>query len=50
MSAGKGDKPRPQDKKAFDGNYDQISWKSNQTNLSHIKKGKKTFIYGIKQP
>ena len=50
MSAGKGDKPRPQNKKVFDGNYDEIVWKPNQTNISHTKKGKKTFIYKIKQP
>jgi hypothetical protein len=28
MSAGKGDKPRPVDKKRYDSNYAEISWKS----------------------
>lgn len=46
MSAGKGDKPRPTDKKSFDKNFDRISWKSSSQEPIKIKKGKKTFVYG----
>ena len=48
MSAGKGDKPRPIDKKIFNENFDQISWKSFSKEPTKIKKGKKTFVYGSK--
>jgi len=50
MSAGKGDKPRPTDKKTFDQNFDQIDWNSAQSKPFSIKKGKKTFTYSSKQP
>ena len=33
MSAGKGDKPRPVDKKEYDNNYDQIVWNKEENNL-----------------
>lgn len=48
MSAGKGDKPRPVDKKQFDNNFDEIVWKKdNSSNVksSSTKKGKTTFKY-----
>lgn len=48
MSAGKGDKPRPVNKKIFNENFDQISWKTDQKEPLKIKKGKKTFTYGTK--
>jgi hypothetical protein len=43
--AGKGDKPRPTDKKSFDANYDQIVWKSSEEKETASKKGKKTYKY-----
>jgi hypothetical protein len=45
MSAGKGDKPRPTDKKTFNDNFDQISWKPTSQEPVKVKKGKKTFAY-----
>lgn len=45
MSAGKGDKPRPTNKKSFDQNFDQIKWKSLVSEPTKTKKGKKTFVY-----
>ena len=47
MSAGKGDKPRPVDKKVFDKNFDSISWKtsSEEPKQGVTKKGKTTFKY-----
>lgn len=46
MSAGKGDKPRPVNKKTFDNNFDKISWKSSQKPKEGVtKKGKTTFKY-----
>lgn len=49
MSAGKGDKPRPTDKKVYDMNYDNIAWKSKDVNQAITKKkGKSTFVYKSK--
>jgi hypothetical protein len=46
MSAGKGDKPRPVDKKTFDNNFDQIDWKKKEsTKDCKIFKGKKIYKY-----
>lgn len=46
MSAGKGDKPRPVDKKTFDNNFDKISWKpSEKPKVNLAKKGKVTYKY-----
>jgi hypothetical protein len=47
MSAGKGDKPRPIDKKIFDKNFEHIEWQKKYT-ASIIKKskgGKASFVY-----
>jgi len=30
MSAGKGDKPRPVDKKVYDKNFQEINWQKNK--------------------
>ena len=46
--AGKGDKPRPINKKQFDSNFDKISFKSEKeksTKQVKIKNGKTTYIY-----
>lgn len=44
--AGKGDKPRPTDKKTYNANYDEITWKEQQASLqSTTKKGKTTYKY-----
>ena len=44
MSAGKGDKPRPVDKKVFNNNFDKISWSpSEKPKESVTKKGKTTY-------
>ena len=47
MNAGKGDKPRPVDKKLFDKNFEQINWqKKDSSNLVRtVKKGKISFSY-----
>ena len=47
MSAGKGDKPRPVDKKQFDKNFEHINWqvKSNTGKLTKTKSGKSIFVY-----
>lgn len=46
MSAGKGDKPRPVDKKTFNENFDNISWKPSQEQKESIKKkGKIIYKY-----
>lgn len=47
MSAGKGDKPRPVDKKTFDENYDTIQWVNEKKVgiLVKNKKGKTTYKY-----
>jgi hypothetical protein len=45
MSAGKGDKPRPVNKKIFNQNFDQIKSYSVQTEPTQVKRGKKTFNY-----
>lgn len=47
MSAGKGDKPRPVDKKTFDQNFDQIQWENKKSKAVDvkIKKGKTTYRY-----
>lgn len=44
--AGKGDKPRPVDKKKFNDNFDEIVWTS-ESKLKEIKKvkGKTTYRY-----
>lgn len=46
MSAGKGDKPRPVNKKKFNVNYDEIKWKK-EIDKKEIKnkKGKTTYLY-----
>lgn len=45
--AGKGDKPRPTNKKTFDNNYDKIVWKSSNLlpTSKKTKKGKTTYKY-----
>jgi hypothetical protein len=43
--AGKGDKPRPVDKKQFDKNFDSIEWTANTTKEGVTKKGKTTYKY-----
>lgn len=43
--AGKGDKPRPVDKKEFDKNFDNIKWTASEERESVLKKGKKTYKY-----
>lgn len=45
--AGKGDKPRPVNKTVFNGNFDEIKWKSDQTAKKPIKeiKGKQVYKY-----
>jgi hypothetical protein len=46
MSAGKGDKPRPVNKKNFDSNFDEIKWnKKTSNNLETKSKKGKTVIY-----
>lgn len=39
--AGKGDKPRPVDKKSFNNNFDQIDWKQRKTSKEAVKKKNK---------
>lgn len=44
--AGKGDKPRPVDKKSFNNNFDQINWTAAETSKEAVKKkGKTTYKY-----
>ena len=44
--AGKGSKPRPVDKKAFNDNFDDIVWKKMTVVASTtVKKGKTTYKY-----
>lgn len=44
--AGKGDKPRPVDKKQYNVNFDEIKWSSNSSDKEGIiKKGKTTYRY-----
>lgn len=46
--AGKGDKPRPVDKKIYNKNYEQISWSKSSTEqpkLSAKIKNKTRFVY-----
>jgi hypothetical protein len=47
MSAGKGDKPRPLDKKTYDQNFDQIQWENKESKTIDVKtkKGKTTYRY-----
>lgn len=47
MSAGKGDKPRPINKKEYDKNFENISWnKINSVDSeTKTKKGKKITVY-----
>ena len=47
MSAGKGDKPRPADKRQFDKNFEQINWqvKKESGNVKITKGGKTSFVY-----
>jgi hypothetical protein len=43
--AGKGDKPRPVDKKQFNNNFDQISWNSKNSAEQKKVKNKTVYIY-----
>jgi len=43
--AGKGDKPRPTDKKEFDKNFDNIEWNKEFTKQGTTKKSKTTYKY-----
>lgn len=47
MSAGKGDKPRPVDRKQFNKNFEQINWEAKNTtaNQKKSKHGKISFVY-----
>jgi len=47
MSAGKGDKPRPINKKEYDKNFDDISWERKNPNIleTKVKKGKQIIVY-----
>jgi hypothetical protein len=45
MSAGKGDKPRPVDKKEYDNNYDQIVWNKEENEKVEAKRKKCKIIY-----
>jgi hypothetical protein len=46
MGAGKGDKPRPVDKKVYDSNFDNINWNKPKKDLTPIKsKGTIKFVY-----
>jgi hypothetical protein len=46
MSAGKGDKPRPVNKKNFNKNYEEINWKKNDSKIeSKVKKNKVSYLY-----
>lgn len=47
MSAGKGDKPRPVDKREFDKNFEQISWEKKDASGKMIKSkgGKIKLVY-----
>lgn len=44
--AGKGDKPRPVDKKQYNNNFDQISWSSKSS--AEAKKAKNKTVYRYK--
>lgn len=46
--AGKGDKPRPVDKKQFDSNFDQISWNELKKSSAEVKKVKNKTKYTYK--
>ena len=43
--AGKGDKPRPVDKKTFDQNFEQIVWKPISIKPAKTVKGKTSYKY-----
>lgn len=43
--AGKGDKPRPVDKKQFDSNFDKIVWKNSEEKKGTLKKRKTIYKY-----
>jgi hypothetical protein len=47
MSAGKGDKPRPVNKKEYNKNFDNISWERNNSKVLEVKtkKGKQIIVY-----
>ncbi len=47
MSAGKGDKPRPVDKKQFDKNFECINWQVKELadSIKKVKGGKVSFVY-----
>jgi hypothetical protein len=47
MNAGKGDKPRPIDKRIFDKNFDSINWRAKKEpeNIKITKSGKTSFVY-----
>lgn len=43
--AGKGDKPRPVNKKQFDDNFDRIQWSNKKNVQAKERKGKVTYKY-----
>lgn len=45
MSAGKGDKPRPVNKKQYDKNFEKINWKDSTPKNVLKKKNKLTYVY-----
>jgi hypothetical protein len=48
MGAGKGDKPRPINKKEFDTNFDKIKWNKKEKPIpvnGISKKGKTIYVY-----
>jgi hypothetical protein len=45
MSAGKGDKPRPVDKKKYNNNFEKIVWAKIKPTDFVKKKGKLTYVY-----
>jgi hypothetical protein len=45
MSAGKGDKPRPVDKKQYNNNFEKIVWKKSTPTDFFKKKGKSIYVY-----
>jgi hypothetical protein len=47
MSAGKGDKPRPVNKKEYNKNFDEINWNKPEERKAEIKnvKNKQIYVY-----
>ena len=46
MNAGKGDKPRPVDKKVYNSNFENIKWNNTKKYLTPVKsKGVIKFVY-----